>query len=133
MDCMCRTPEMCSVRCGRCHRCGNMIQKTRATKTARRGRGAKAKTKKPDTGWKLCIATDGEVIVSDQTQDFDFWIPVLVKPWLSQNEAMTILSTLCDHYPDEGRWLFRSDPRSQIDLLRQFREAVGREAAKRKS
>jgi hypothetical protein len=100
---------------------------------------AKKAAAKVDTGWKLCIATDGEVIVAERTPDFDEWIPVLVKPWLTREDALKIRDAICDHYPNElgadpdevGRWLFRSDPKSQIDLLRQFRATVEREAAKR--
>lgn len=108
------------------------------TKTAKAKKAA-AKATTVNTGWKLCIATDGEVIVAERTPDFEEWIPVLVKPWLTREDALKIRDTLCDHYENEdgadvsekGRWLFRSDPKSQIDLLRQFRAAVEREAAKR--
>jgi hypothetical protein len=101
------------------------------------------KPKKPaseiDLGWCLCISTDGEVYIGTRTPDFERWLPVYALPPLTEQDTKAIRAAICDLYTweqgpqfdEKGAWYFRSDPKTQIDLSRQFSKAVEKEAAKR--
>ena len=102
-------------------------------------KNAKKTESKLDLGWCLCIATDGEVYTGERTPDFTRFLPAYAIPPLTPDQAKAIRDRICDHYPKEqgasptekGAWFFRSDPKTQLDLARQFRDAVEREAAGR--
>lgn len=90
----------------------------------------------------LWLATDGEVVVAEKIPPGgpDAWLGFPANPPLDRYEAQQIVTALCDLAPpmrfEDGvstgdRWFFRSDPRTQNDLWRQFQDAVMREAAKR--
>lgn len=101
--------------------------------------GPGKKAEKQDHGWCLCIATDGEVLVATKTPNFELYLPVFAVPSLTESEAKVILQALCDYsaseefptFKEHGSWFFRSDPKTQLDLMHQFVDAVQKEAAKR--
>jgi len=100
------------------------------------------------TGWGLCLATDGEVVVAQRVPEAgDLWLFYTVKPFLSKDEADTIAARLCVRR--DGRWLLsaatlpadlvgdRADWQAAFrlsmdpgKLARLFGEAVTREAEK---
>jgi hypothetical protein len=98
-----------------------------------------AKTKKAkirDTGVWLWIARDGEVRAGTHVPEggIDIWLGFPALPPLTFSEADAIITTLCDladGVAGDPRYFFRSDPRTQGDLLSLFRKAVQAEAAKR--
>lgn len=100
----------------------------------------KAKLSRPHWEVKLWLATDGEVQAAPKMPagDPDSWLMFVANPPLTQGEADLIVSRLCDlsstnamGEPARPAYYYRSDPRTQVDLSRLFRQAVEREAAKR--
>lgn len=95
----------------------------------------------------LWLATDGEVRIAERVPDggSDLWLGFPGKPPLTTADAVAIRTMLCDLAPssrssfttkitlheEPERWYFRSDPRTQGDLVGLFRSAVEAEAAKR--
>jgi hypothetical protein len=82
--------------------------------------------------WFLCIATDGEVLVARRTPDFERYLPCTAAPPLTKSEAEEIARRICEPSPDAPELLnayrFISDPRTELDLLHQFTDAVIRAA-----
>jgi hypothetical protein len=77
--------------------------------------------------WWLCLATDGDVIVADRTPDFDRFLPVGANPPLTEREARAVAGSVCERAPN-GTLRFVSDPKTQLDLIGQFRVKVDQAA-----